>query len=557
MTHCRRQAGQSCLDAVMIVAVVVASASLILEYGFDVVDTSSLARRGQFAAVLVFSLLIWGRLIASPFRAKHAREHIVALLISLAAVVVLIAFALGGYAFLARALQAFLLLEILSAMTRAGGLLLRSLLHPVRSIVIGFVLLIIVGSLLLSLPSASHRQRFTGWNDNYRDHLFTATSAVCVTGLVVRDTAEDYTPFGQLVILMLIQFGGLGIVLFGTMLVISFGKRMSVQDLGGIRKIVIIVLVSTLAIEAVGAVLLFDMWHDAELSTLGKVFKSVFHSVSAYCNAGFSLQADSLTEYAGSWQTYLVIAPLVVLGGLGLPVLIAAAFEHKAAVVLTSLLLIIVGTLAIFFLERPMGKQHWGRKIEYEDRAMELTDDIARHHGTGQRLLDAIFQSVSARSAGFNTVEIGSGGLSSATLLVMLALMMVGGAPGSTAGGMGIVTFVFVLATVTATLRRRRNVEVLGLSIDQAVIRKTMTLAILYVAFVWSLSLILAATHPQIGYLKLLFEAGSASGTVGYSTGVTHQLKAVGRICIMAGMFIGRLGPVTLMYCLMSRGMRD
>lgn len=599
--------------AVLATATVLALGGVVLEYGFLQYDRAAgligsdgpvptrWAHAGQCLAAAIFAVVVWGRLWATSGKKAFVADHLTELLLAVAALAAVAVIVVGPEGIrrqhgevIIKAVQVYLLTQLIAVMVKLNMLFVRSVLHPFRSIVGSFAAVIVIGAALLSLPAASYSKASSYAGKDFVDHLFTATSAACVTGLVVRDTGNDYTPFGQVVILILIQLGGLGIVIFGTIFALLIGRQISlheatlVQDLyseqalGHVRRIVTFVVAAALIIEAIGAILMFGMWQGPDLTGLQRAFASVFHAVSAYCNAGFALQSDNLVSYAGCWQTYGVILPLVLLGGLGLPVVmnITHIARHRVGkllrrtrpvrdldrhrvvgltlqtkiVVVTSLVLIVAGTAAVFLIETPGDRPRWGRKVEYEDRAVQLEHSTIRGHAVGRRLADSLFHAVSARTAGFSTVDLAPGSVRPATLLVLMALMVVGGSPASTAGGIKTVAFALLLAAVAATLRQRPQVEMFRRRVDQALIHRATALVILFFALVWVLSVVLALTHPQISYLKLLFEATSACGTVGYSTGITSQLTWVGKLCITVGMFAGRLGPLTLLFALTRPG---
>jgi trk system potassium uptake protein TrkH len=344
----------------------------------------------------------------------------------------------------------------------------------------------------------------------------------------------------------------------------------SQEAFGQIGKIVKFVIFSTLLIETIGAVFLYPMWDTPKIPE--KIFKSFFHSISAFCNAGFALQTDNLISYARHWQTYGIIATLIIVGGLGFPVLsnlyhmakskllnkkkVLTNLEHfrvqtltlqtKIVLAITGVL-ILVGMLAVFFIETPQIHRRWGRSVQYEDLAVKNDPAVMRNHGPFQRALDAYFMSVTARTAGFNTVDMSTGKLHPATLLTVIGLMFIGGSPASTAGGIKTVTFVILLAAVIATLRQRRNVEMFHRTVDPGIIRRALVIFLVYTIMVAGIALALVLTHPQIGFLDLLFETTSACGTVGLSTGITPYLSLTGRLLIILGMFAGRLGPLTLL----------
>ncbi|OHB77472.1 MAG: hypothetical protein A2Z25_16940 [Planctomycetes bacterium RBG_16_55_9] len=437
-----------------------------------------------------------------------------------------------------------------------------------QTLIASFVVLIISGAGLLMLPAASAPGKE---NVGFVDALFTATSATCVTGLVVKDTGQDFSVMGQVVILALIQLGGLGIVVFGAVFALLLGQALSLREsvamqdllsastISRIGNMIAFVFVVTIFIESLGAVSLFGMW---EGGIQHRWFCSVFHSISAFCNAGFSLFDTSFMKYSRSWQVYVVICPLVIMGGLGFSVLhdladVAAdrvrrffkkcfnkryrfAMEApkrmrlQTKIVLTvSASLIFLGACAIFFFERyAPGPQ------------------VGRSGSVGDMVTGALFQSITARTAGFNTVDISA--LSPSSKLVLILLMFIGGSPGSTAGGIKTVTIAVVVMTAVAALRRRFEVEMFQRSVRAVIVGRAVTITLLFVAVLFSVTLALSVTENSNGFtmLEVIFEAGSALGTVGLTTGITPFLTTAGKMIIIATMLVGRLGPLTLLAAL-------
>ena len=462
----------------------------------------------------------------------------------------------------------YLVLQVVSKLCRTCVNLAASGKSPTRTLIASFLVLIIGGAGLLSLPKAS-----TGESASFVDALFTATSATCVTGLIVRDTGKDFSLMGQLIILFLIQLGGLGIVMFGAVFALLLGQALSLREsvamqdllsartLGRIGNMIAFIFIGTIFIEAIGAVSIFGMWNDVPGWT-GDVHKqwyySIFHSISAFCNAGFSLFDDSFINYDRSWSIYAVICPLIILGGLGFSVLYDLAhiavertkrfckkcfhthsrlsmeaptrMRLQTKIVLsTSAFLIVLGALAILFFERYAGGS-----------------DTDSHTG----VLGALFQSITARTAGFNTIKISA--LSASSKIVLILLMFIGGSPGSTAGGIKTVTLAVVIMTVYATLRKREEVEMFKRSIRVVVVGRAVTVTLLFVAVLFGASLALSITENVNGFTMsdIMFEAGSALGTVGLTTGITRSLTTAGKLIIIATMLIGRLGPLTLLAAL-------
>jgi trk system potassium uptake protein TrkH len=468
------------------------------------------------------------------------------------------------------AVGVYLVLQVVTKVCRTTVNLAASGRNPTRVLIASFLVLIISGAGLLMLPRASAPGKE---NLGFVDALFTATSATCVTGLIVKVTGEDFSMMGQLIILTLIQLGGLGIVVFGAVFALLLGQALSLREsvamqdllsartLGRINRIIAFIFVGTLVIEAVGAISMFGMWDDAK-GQVGDLhqqwFCSIFHSISAFCNAGFSLFSDSMVSYHGSWQVYLVLAPLIVLGGLGFGVhydlfnIVAERvkrffkgwfskkhrFSREAPkrmvlqtkiVLSVSACLIVLGMLAILLFER-----------------YATGSDAGKNPG----VLGALFQSITARTAGFNTADISA--LSASSRFVLILLMFIGGSPGSTAGGIKTVTLAVVVMTAVAALRKRQDVEMFRRSVRVVVVGRAITVTLLFVAVLFGATLALSITENGNGFTMsdIMFEAGSALGTVGLTTGITRFLTPVGKLIIIAAMLIGRLGPLTLLAAL-------
>ena len=408
------------------------------------------------------------------------------------------------------------------------------------------------GTVLLSLPVAQ-----AGEPVSLLDALFTSTSAVCVTGLTVVDTGTRFSPFGQAVVLALIQVGGLGLMTFAVFVGVVLGRkvaftdRMVIQDsmhhtpTAGVRRLVRYVLAFTLAVEAAGAALLWVRFRG-QFPAGEAVWQSVFHSVSAFCNAGFGLLPDNLVRYRGDPLVNLAITGLIVVGGLGFLVnmelwdLVRARLRggraplltlHARLVLVVSAALLGVGMVAFLLLE-------W--------------ENVLRGMPLGERLLASWFQSVTPRTAGFNTIDYGQ--VSSDTLFFTIFLMFVGASPGSTGGGIKTTTFGLLVALVVARWRGRGRATLFHRTIPHAVMDRALTIALLAWVLV-SLAvglLVFTETHgrpfavAEPRFLALMFEAVSAFGTVGLSTGITPSLSASGKLVLAALMFVGRVGPLTL-----------
>lgn len=430
-------------------------------------------------------------------------------------------------------------------------------LTPDRLLLLSFASLIAIGTLALMLPVAA-----VGPPVRWHEALFTATSAVCVTGLAVADTGTRFTVVGQGIILALIQLGGLGILTFSSWILLAMGKRLSLRGSEvvssafhtsherGLRNLVGRIVVFTFAIEAAGTLVLWARfaWDQPPGRAL---YSAVFHSISAFCNAGFSLYSDSVISYRGDYAVNLALMGLIVLGGLGFAVQnelfdrLRAGKEgpkrrlslHTRLVMVVTVSLILAGAVSF--------------------AATEFTNTLGKIP-FDEKILTSLFQSVTTRTAGFNSVDIGA--LSSTTLCVMIFLMFVGGSPGSTAGGIKTTTLAVLLALMRGRARGRRFAEVYGRQIPPAQVSKAIgVLGIGLAAFAICLfglqiteSMAYGRDWMRARFLDYAFETMSALGTVGLSTGVTPTLSVPGRLIIVLAMFAGRLGPLTFAFSLVG-----
>jgi trk system potassium uptake protein TrkH len=424
---------------------------------------------------------------------------------------------------------------------------------PALSLLGLFAVLITAGTGLLMLPFAAA----DGSSTRFIDALFTATSAACVTGLVVLDTATHWSPFGQIVILVLIQLGGFGIMAGSTLLLFLFLRRTTLRDrvlvteslgglkLGTVTTIVKRIAIFTIASEIVGAVILSvafmagpeagPQWHP-----LG-IWWGVFHAVSAFNNAGFDLTGgfQSLIPFRDDWVVLLTHGFLLVLGGLGFAIVgdalarrrwLKMALETKL-VLSTTLALLVGGTVLIGFTE-------WSNPLTLGAMPAE------------QRLLNAFFESATLRTAGFTALDTGA--LIESTLFVVMALMFIGGASGSTAGGIKVNTFSVLLIAIASTVRGDPSATAFGRRIQHGVVYRALAVALLSIGFVFVIGLGLTLT-TEATFVQTLFEAVSAFGTVGASTGITPELTDPARLITTFAMFVGRLGPLTLVLALAAR----
>lgn len=423
-------------------------------------------------------------------------------------------------------------------------------LSPGRITILAYALLIAAGTLLLMLPAATTAGRMGGM-----DALFTAASAVCVTGLTVVDTASAFTFFGKAVILGLIQVGGIGIMVLSTVFLLSLGKRVSMSGQSmirdtysygrgqNIRSLIRHVLVFTAVIEIAGALIMFPRFHSLYPLDTAVCF-SIFHSVSAFCNAGFSLYPDSFTRFASDWVINLDICVLIISGGIGFIVLAEirqkfslskrfwADFSLHTKLVLSSTLTLLVLSTGIFLA------LEWSNTL----KGLPLST----------RVLASFFQAVNTRTAGFNTLDIG--GLANETLFISILLMFIGTAPGSCGGGVKVTTFSTMVLLGLSRFSGHDHPHVFYRRISPSSISKAMSLVMIsLVVIITGVILIqqveigdVAHTLSRGAFLEMLFEVVSAFGTVGLSTGITPDLSAAGKLIITVMMFIGRLGPMVI-----------
>lgn len=430
--------------------------------------------------------------------------------------------------------------------------------NPALVLVMSFVALIGTGTLLLMLPRCRPADVPSA---DWLTALFTSTSACCVTGLVVVDTGTYWSRTGQCVILALIQLGGLGIMTFGAFFAVVVGGARSVREsatmadlleseqLADVRGLVRSILGFTLAIEGLGAILLSGLWADQPLPE--QAFQSLFHSVSAFCNAGFSTRTESLMHWELKWQVWGVICGLIILGGFGftslnnivrtirsrcrrrysLPFVSQSRVRLSLStrlVTITTLALLIGGTIVLLGME-------W--------------NNPAHPSGVDSQIANAWFHSVTLRTAGFNTIDHGK--LSAPSKLFGIMLMFVGASPGSTGGGVKTICLALSILTLRAVLKGRTNVEVLKRTIPEVQVYRGLAVIALALTtqMIASLLVITFEAHPEL-VLDHLYEVGSAMGTVGVSTGVTAGLQAGSKLVLVATMFLGRVGALTLVAAL-------
>jgi trk system potassium uptake protein len=417
-------------------------------------------------------------------------------------------------------------------------------LDPPKILVLGFSFIILIGAFLLTLPAATVDGKGLPW----LDALFTATSATCVTGLVVVDTGTTFTLFGQLVILGLIQIGGLGFMTFATLFALILGKRISLKErllikeslnnlsIDGVVRLVKRILIFTVVIELIGGILLAIRFSfDFQLSKA--IYFGFFHAISNFNNAGFDLMGDfrSLTGYVDDPLVTLVVCALITLGGIGF-IVMNEVYEyrqtrrfslHTKIVLLMSSILIVFGTILIFILEYQNPK-------------------TLQPLSTFGKFLASLYQAVTPRTAGSNTLNIPD--LTQPTLFLIIFLMFVGASPGSTGGGIKTTTFATLLGAVWSNIKGKDDVIFFRNRILYDTIYKALTVTVSGLFLVMMITMLLTITEPNKDFLMLLFEATSAFATVGLSMGLTPELSTVGKILIIFTMFAGRVGPLTIAY---------
>ena len=412
-------------------------------------------------------------------------------------------------------------------------------------IIMGFAGVILLGTVLLMLPFSSAEKVITP----FHEALFTATSAVCVTGLVVKDTGSYWSLAGQTIILALIQTGGLGVVTVAASVSLLSGKKISLmqrstmQDaisapkVGGIVRLTRFILRGTFLIEAAGALLLLPVF----LVDFGKkgIWMSVFHSISAFCNAGFDILGTdssmfpSLTGYSGNILINLVIMLLIITGGIGFLTwddiytnkLNFKRYRMQSKIILMTTACLILFPTVFFYI------------CDLTNLPME------------KRLLAAAFQSVTTRTAGFNTINISE--MSEASKAVMILLMLIGGSPGSTAGGMKTTTFSVLILNAIATFRSQENAGAFGRRLEYHVIKNAATIAMLYFALFFGGGIAISV-YEGLPLLNCLYEAASAVGTVGLTLGITPELHVFSQVVLIILMYLGRVGGLTLIYAVFS-----
>jgi len=420
--------------------------------------------------------------------------------------------------------------------------------NPAQTLSIGFLTLIFIGAFLLMLPISTN----DGHELSFINALFEATSAVCVTGLVVVDTGTTFTVFGQCVLLLLIQTGGLGFMTIGVIIAIFLGKniglkgRLMIQEslnqlsLEGMVRLVKFILLFTLLFEAIGAAFLTIRW-STDFGFPSAIYYGIFHSISAFNNAGFDIMGDykSITEYAGDFTVVFILTSLLLIGGIGYTVMLefwrkkysGKLSLHSKLVLWATIILTIVPTVLIFVLE--FNNPGTLAPLSLKDK-----------------FLGAYFQAVVPRTAGFNSLNMSE--LTLSTQFITMILMFIGGGSGGTAGGIKITTFIIILLAVWNLIRGNDDINILERRIPKDLVHRAFAITVYSIGIVSLISFILTITEDA-PLNVILFEVISAFATVGMSLGLTPDLSPVGKIVISLLMFIGRVGPLTIAFALAKK----
>jgi len=506
----------------------------------------------RISLLLVLGILLLITIISDAYRATRPSWKILLWELSPLAFLIFFQFTWSLVITMLIVRQSFRLMYLMSRIQRVRSAVLKLFSVPAQLLTVSFLVIIVVGTIFLTFPVSTERPGGIA----PIDALFTATSATCVTGLIVLDTPHDFTFFGQLIILFLIQLGGLGFMTVSTFGVLIVGKKLGLPHQWALSAIleeknpqslfrfIRFIVMGTLALEIIGAVILSYGMFRVNPCLKESIWFGIFHAISAFCNAGFALQSDNLESF---YAQPVIIVPVILLfiaGGMGFTVLYSLWDKlvhpgqghylslHVKAAVLGTLVLLIGGSGLFLMLE-------WS--------------NVLQDQSLSQKVLNAVFQSATPRTAGFNTVPIDS--LTSGSQFLMILFMFIGACPGSTGGGIKITTFIIILLTVVSIIRGGNEVEFLHRRIPlSTVFKATAIITLSLIAIALAFFVLLLTQSASFG--ELLFETVSAFGTVGLSCGITSQLTSFGKLVIIGMMFLGRLGPLTLALTLEARETR-
>ncbi|MDD5745809.1 MAG: TrkH family potassium uptake protein [Candidatus Omnitrophica bacterium] len=530
------------LDLATIITGAISVIFLLMQWGMPLQGKEPLFNIADNCVLVMFIVIVSLRFLSMPSKKEYLKKYWLDLLVCIP----YIQFFHG----LKTARLWFILRQgsiIFRAMRRdkIGEKLINLLgLKPAHLLIASFMMTILLGTFLLTLPIATRQ----GVGMNFVDALFTATSATCVTGLAIQDTGTFFSLFGQLVILAMIQVGALGIMTFSVTLALAAGKKISnketiamqdVLDHGsviGIKELIRFIAMMTLVIEFIGTMVLFKGFQPHISDPVRCLYAAMFHSVSAFCNAGFSLFPDSLINFSSEPMIIVSIALLIIFGGLGFVVVkdLWSLFItrerpaslglrlHTKLVLTMTIVLIIAGTAVIFFAERGAALQ-----------GMPMS----------QKILASFFQSVTARTAGFNSVDIGK--LTNSGIFSIIVLMFIGASAGSTGGGIKTTTLWVLIQAFVSSLRNKDDINIFKRKIPEAVVLKSVSVFMLSLGLIIVFMYLVALFEP-LPFRDIIFEVVSAFGTVGLSCGITAQMHVPGKLLITLLMFAGRLGPLTI-----------
>lgn len=563
-----------CINALSIAAALAGIAGLILEYGFENSPRTAQWIEYIFRAIIIFYYVKFflGYLYSFSPRKYFSEYRTNGILLGILLLVFIynrfvlhdysdavtddnLQTAAGRLTAVIRQIAFLVLLAV--EIGRAASLLPSTRLSAQKLFVLSFILLILVGTALLMLPEMSAE----GADLSFIDALFTASSASCVTGLSTVDIHSTFSLRGQLIVMLLVQAGGLNMITFATFFLILSKRNIGISNQALIKdslearnfkeSIFLLkeIFTSTLIIETIGAVLIFFNWSNSTpfLDLYQKAYYSVFHSITAFNNAGFSLFQDGLFNYycRNAYVLQIVIALLVILGGIGFPVLKDVLFDarkksrqntarkwtlHTRIVIFSSLILIVIGTVAFLVFE-------WNNSLQ--------------GHSWGGKIVASFFQSVTTRSSGFNTVDFSV--MLNPTLLLVIMLMYVGASPASAGGGIKTTTMAVLLLSAFNTVRGKQRVNLEHSQISTGAVFKAMTIMLFSGMFIILATMVLSFTDPQHSMIALVFEEVSGFTTTGLSTGITPLLSTGGKITLIVSMFMGRIGLLTFGFALTNR----
>lgn len=558
------------LNLLSILAALAGIAGLILAYGFENTPRLSLWIKHIFRGIILFYYLKFfiGYLYSFSPRKYFKEYQVNAILLAILLCVFLYKSFLAQppdpltgkseYGMLSSIVEqvAFLVLLVVE-IGRASALLPATRLSPQKLFVLSFLLLILAGAALLMLPQMSAE----GTKVSFIDALFTSTSASCVTGLSTVDIAATFSLRGQIIIMLLVQFGGLGILTFATFFLILAKRNIGISnqalikdslDARNFKESIFLlkdIFIATLAIETIGAILIFFNWSNSTpfLDVYQKAYYSVFHSIAAFNNAGFSLFEGNLFNYfcRNAYMLQIIIAVLAILGGIGFPVLKDIFSDSRKRflpsvkrrwslntriVVFTSCFLIVLGTVLFMVFE-------WNHSLQ--------------EHSLGGKIVVSFFQSASSRTSGFNSVDFGQ--VLNPTLLLLIILMFIGASPASTGGGVKTTTFFILFVSAINTVRGKQRVNIEHSQIPDSTIFRAMTILLFSMLFVTIGTIVLTFTDSSHDLIELVFEEISAFTTTGLSTGITSVLSDGGKITLIVSMFMGRIGLLTFGFALTRR----